>query len=141
MNIKERNKRLADFFVECAAILEKKGGDYNPDGVAFSEIKKEAEDLGLRPEQVMLVLAGKHWGAIKTYVKTQKLTTEPIRERLKDLANYMALMAVMLEANKKENKRNEYSSSTGRNTRSHKKAKSRNYKKDSKSSLSLQNRN
>ena len=53
--------------------------------------------LGLRPEQVMLVLAGKHWGAIKTYVKTERLATEPIRERLKDMANYMALMAVMLE--------------------------------------------
>ena len=97
MNISERNLKLGSFFQECQEILEKKGSDYNPDGVAFSEIRGEAEDLGLRPEQVMMVLAGKHWGAIKTYVKTQKLATEPIKERLKDLANYCALMAVMLE--------------------------------------------
>ena len=97
MNIAERNVRLQGVFNECREILEKKGADYNPDGVAFSEIRQEAADLGLRPEQVMLVLAGKHWVAIKTYVKTERLATEPIRERLKDMANYMALMAVMLE--------------------------------------------
>jgi len=91
---------LLEFFADCSIILEKKGADYNPDGVAFSEIRHEADDLGLRPEQVMLVLAGKHWGAIKTYVKTQKLATEPVCERLKDLANYCALMAVMLEDKK-----------------------------------------
>lgn len=99
MNITERNEKLKIFFQECEVILGKKGSDYNPDGTAFSEIKHEAVDLGLRPEQVMLALAGKHWGAIKTYVKTERLATEPIRERLKDLANYCALMAVMLEEN------------------------------------------
>ena len=97
MTIDERNQKLNIFFQECNEILSKKGSDYNPDGVAFSEIRKEAADLGLKPEQVMMVLAGKHWGAIKTFVKTGNLTTEPIRERLKDLSNYCSLMAVMLE--------------------------------------------
>lgn len=100
MDIKVRNIKLANFFEDCLTILENKGSDYNPSGIAFSEIRAEAADLGLKPEQVMLVLAGKHWGAIKTYVKTGKLTSEPIKERLKDLANYCALMSVLLEDQK-----------------------------------------
>lgn len=105
MNIEMRNVKLRGFLNDCCDILESKGRDYNPDGVAFSEIRAEAKDLGLKPEQVLLVLAGKHWGAIKTYVRTGQLASEPVRERLKDLANYCALMAVLLEDNQNEESR------------------------------------
>lgn len=98
MNVNERNIRLHNFFQsECMDILEKKGKDYNPNGVAFDEIYSEASALGLRPEQYLCVLMSKHWGAIKTYCGTGNLTSEPIRERLKDLANYCAIMAIILE--------------------------------------------
>lgn len=102
MNIAERNIKLKDFFKDCCDILEKKGQDYNPDGVAFSEVCKEAKDLGLKPEQYMMVLASKHYGAIKTFCKTGNLTSEPIKERFKDLANYCALIAVLLEDKQNE---------------------------------------
>lgn len=98
MTVQERNDRLKAFFVQdCMEILEKKGKDYNPNGVAFDEIYAEASALGLRPEQYMCVLMSKHWGAIKKFASTGNLTSEPIKERLKDLANYCALMAVMME--------------------------------------------
>ena len=101
MNIKERNEKLAVFFEACEKILEKKGIDYNPDGIAFSEIYGEAAALGLRPESYMGVLMSKHWGAIKSYINTGKAASEPIHERLKDLANYCAMMSVMIEEEKK----------------------------------------
>lgn len=101
MNVETRNQKLREFYNEgCMPILERKGKDYNPTGVAFDEIYAEAAALGLKPEQYMMVLASKHYGAIKTFCKTGNLASEPIQERLKDLANYCALMAVMLEDNK-----------------------------------------
>ena len=100
MDIEQRNTRLDLFFSDCSEILKAKGQDYNPDGIAFSEIRKEAADLGLKPEQYMMVLASKHWGAIKRFANTGRLESEPIKERLKDLANYCAMLSVMLEENK-----------------------------------------
>ncbi len=103
MNLEERNKKLKSFFMdECMPILEKKGIDYSPSKVAFAEIEGEAKDMGLKPLQYMLVLASKHWGAIKTFCRTGILASEPIRERLKDLANYCALMAVLIESKENE---------------------------------------
>lgn len=96
MNIVERNFELKKFFDGCMTILDKKGKDYNPDGKAFSEIINEATSLGLSPEQYMSVLMSKHWGAIKTFCSTKQLASEPITERCKDLANYCALLAVMI---------------------------------------------
>lgn len=97
MNIDERNEKLGVFFQECQDILVKKGKDYNPNGVAFDEIYAEASALGLKPEQYLMVLTSKHWGAIKRYTTMGILESEPIRDRLKDLANYCALMAVMID--------------------------------------------
>ncbi len=97
MNLAERNVKIRQFFDEGLQILEKKGADYNPNGVAFDEIKSEASALNLAPETYMCVLMSKHWGAIKRYSSTSKLESEPIRERLKDMANYCAMMAVMIE--------------------------------------------
>lgn len=97
MNIAERNEELNEFFAECTTILEKKGRDYNPDDVAFSEVREIAADVGIKPEQVLMVFANKHWQAVKAHAKSGQLASEPIRERLKDMANYMALYAVMIE--------------------------------------------
>lgn len=97
MNIPERNIRLQGFYAEATEILEKKGRDYNPDGIAFSEVKEIAEDVGIKPEQVLMVFANKHWQAIKAHARGGQVASEPIRERLKDMSNYMALYAVMIE--------------------------------------------
>jgi len=96
MSMVERDNSLKDFFIECLAILEKKGADYNPEGVPFSEIKATAAKLGIKPEQVLTVYMDKHWNAIMSHAKKGQLESEPIRERLKDLANYCALYAVMI---------------------------------------------
>ena len=101
MNVQERNEKLAGFFGECQGILEKKGKDYNPDGTAFGEWDKQAEATGLMWRQVVLVLMWKHWSAVVSFMKGGRLESEPIRERLKDLANYCALVAVKLEADEK----------------------------------------
>lgn len=96
MNMLERDDYLMRFFSECGDILKKKGADYNPEGVPFSEIKATAAKLGIKPEQVLTVYMDKHWNAIVSHAKRGQLESEPIRERLKDLANYCALYAVMI---------------------------------------------
>lgn len=97
MNMIDRDQKLTRFFNECEEILEKKGKDYNPQGVPFSELYNTAVKLGIKPEQVLAVYMDKHWNAIVSHANRGQLESEPIRERLKDLANYCALYAVMLE--------------------------------------------
>ncbi len=97
MTIDERNKRLDVFFQECRVILEKKGKDYNPDDVAFSEVRNVAKQVGVTPEQALMVFVNKHFSAVMSHAHRGQVESEPIRERLKDVANYMALYAVMLE--------------------------------------------
>ena len=97
MNIDQRNERLAIFFQECTDILKKKGRDYNPDDVAFSEVRNVAKQVGVTPEQALMVFVNKHFSAVMSHAHRGQVESEPIRERLKDVANYMALYAVMLE--------------------------------------------
>ena len=96
MNMEERNLGLEKFFEKGLDTLRKKGADYNPNGVAFDEVKTEASCLGLSPETYICVLMSKHWGAIKRFCKDGEVTSEPAAERLMDLSNYCALMSVML---------------------------------------------
>ncbi len=100
MDLKEQYLKTGDFFIECHKIIEQKGKDYNPSGVAFDKLKEEAEILGMSPEKMLMVYMSKHYAAIQTYVQKGQVETEPIRERLKDMANYCALMAVLIEEKK-----------------------------------------
>lgn len=98
MTLDERNKRIRIFFQECLDIIEKKGRDYSPDGTAFTEWDEAAADMGISWRQLIGVYARKHWSAFMSWVKKGRVESEPIRERMKDLANYMALTAVKLES-------------------------------------------
>lgn len=98
MKLEYREKLTETFFKECQELIVKKGKDYEPTGIAFATLIKEAEDLGMTPEQLLCVHMSKQWSAIKKYAKTGKLESEPIRERCKDLANYCALFAALVES-------------------------------------------
>lgn len=73
-----------------------KGGEYAPGADRLANFKSNAEALGLKPEAVWAVYAGKHWDAIRTYVrdvvegKTRE-RLEPIEGRFHDLIVYLLL--------------------------------------------------
>lgn len=90
------HERLVAFLDECKDLMTQKGKDYNPT-LYFKEVCETADEVGISPVHVLWVLARKHIGAIIRYMKDGQVASEPIRERLKDLANYAALIAVMLE--------------------------------------------
>lgn len=75
-------------------ISDVKSVDYtrqNPD--KLHNFKSVAESAGLRPEQVWLVYAQKHFDAICTYIKSNgQSESEPIKERISDLLNYGELL-------------------------------------------------
>lgn len=96
MDLKERNDRIRDFFREAEAILIAKGKDYNPTGIAFEDIKQTAKDLGVVPEKVLWVFMTKHIAAVRSYIEKGAVASEPVDGRLKDLANYCAMMAVLI---------------------------------------------
>ena len=99
ITIKERHEKTTSFFIECQEILNKKGVNYNPDGMGYTGVESNSKKLGIYPEKYLWTHASKHIEAIYSYVRGE-IPSEEITDRLKDLANYAALIAVYIE-NKK----------------------------------------
>ena len=78
---------------EASELLNTKGKDYSANDDHFDNFKRQAEALGLKPEQVWAVYASKHWDAIMSFVRTGALASETIESRLLDLRNYLDLLA------------------------------------------------
>lgn len=77
---------------EILALNEKKGRDYAGDEDVVSNFKRNAEALGVTPEIVWAVYAGKHWDAIQTFCREGDVASEPISGRLRDLIVYCLLL-------------------------------------------------
>jgi hypothetical protein len=58
---------------------------------------EDATSLGLSREQVLMVLAHKHWRGIVTYVNGHRSQREDVRGRIKDLRMYLALLWGMVD--------------------------------------------
>ena len=91
---------------EEIAIMCSKGKDYtrnSPD--KLSNFKEAAQEIGIKPEQVIYTHMKKHWAALTTYIKTGKLSGEPIESKILDIRNYLALLRALIEEKKiEENK-------------------------------------
>lgn len=70
----------------------RKGHDYAGDADALANFKEQAKAVGLTPEQVWGIFAGKHWAAVMTYVREGDVASEPIEGRLHDIILYAFLM-------------------------------------------------
>ena len=96
----ERTARVEAFFKDCIDLQKTKGKDYTTDGDAFKNLKEEADVIGSTPEKVLWISLQKHYKAMTRYCKEGKLESEPIESRLKDLANYISLMYVLIGTRK-----------------------------------------
>lgn len=69
-----------------------KGSDYAGDEDALANFKLHAGQLGLTPEQIWAVYAGKHYDAILTYVREGDVKSEPVEGRILDMILYLYLL-------------------------------------------------
>jgi len=95
MNLVEQNQHAGQFFGECMEILNTKGKDYTPEDESLKEVREIAAEAGITPRQVLWVYLRKHVSAIQRWVSVGKVESEPVAGRLRDLANYAALMRVL----------------------------------------------
>lgn len=101
ITMQQRDKEIGVFFKYAQEMVTSKGKDYNPTGIAFRDLKENAEAMGLTKEQVLGVYMAKHYAAVQSFIKDPgRTTSEPVQGRLMDLANYCAMLAVMIEAEK-----------------------------------------
>lgn len=95
MNLVRQVEESQAFFQSCMDIFKVKGPDYAPDSVAFREVLDTARELGTSPEKVLWVHFKKHYTAVKKYILDGRVESEPLEGRLRDLANYVALLHVL----------------------------------------------
>jgi hypothetical protein len=94
---KDRTKQVEAFFKACVILQKTKGKDYTTEGDAFKDLCDEAEAMGIKPEQVLWVSMNKHYKAVRKYCRYGQTESEPIDSRLKDLANYVSLLFVLIK--------------------------------------------
>lgn len=89
-------------FDDCRALGVNKGGEYAGDDDRLDNFRRNGDRLGLPMETVWAVYAGKHWDAIQQFIKDrqlgkERLRTEPMAGRAKDLIVYLLLFIAMLD--------------------------------------------
>lgn len=89
---------LDNFTKDMYATLNVKGGEYSSDRDRLENFKRGAQMTGADPRQIALIYMAKHFDAIGSFVRDPTMpTSEPIRGRFIDLANYAVLMAALVE--------------------------------------------
>ncbi len=91
---------LREHFDTIVGINQTKGHDYAGDEDALANFKSQAEALGLTPEQVWGVFAGKHWAAVMTFIREGDVASEPIEGRIHDIILYGFLLLGLIEEKK-----------------------------------------
>ena len=96
MTITEFTAFQNQLFGECVTMASTKGSEYSHKDDAHKNFIRLGEKLDLPPEKVLMVYLTKHLDSIDSYVKggmNPEELTEPIRGRVIDAINYLALLA------------------------------------------------
>lgn len=99
---------MSDVYGKLVDLNNKKGHDYAGDEDALANFKNHAAELGLTPEQIWGVYAGKHYDAIKTYVREGAVASEPIEGRIEDMILYLFLLYGLVVERREEDKLHEF---------------------------------
>jgi hypothetical protein len=107
MKAKEFDKLVNDTVDACKEILISKGGEYAHGDDRLDNFKRNAEQMGLTPEDVWMIYFRKHLDAITTAVKDirmgkTRVVSEPLDGRFDDAINYLMLgKALFIDRRKK----------------------------------------
>ena len=93
-----RAKHTETQFMMC----DKKSEDYASEEDRLLNFKRSGGNVGLSPEMVLMVFAGKHFDAINSFVRAggKDDRSEPIIGRIYDLQNYLDLLIGLIEEGK-----------------------------------------
>lgn len=95
MTILEMNASMRQFLDRCYAIIEVKNVDYHPESVPMLGIFRTASETSVSAKQVLWGQMHKQISAVRSYVIAphgQRVESEPIGQRLADVANYANLI-------------------------------------------------
>jgi len=95
-----RDPKLFNLLNDCIKILDVKGNDYTVgagDKDRLFNFRSAAQQIGGSMLQVWYVYFYKHLTSVQRYVKDGKVESEPIRERIKDLINYLYLLTLIID--------------------------------------------
>lgn len=94
-------------FQKVQFLRDTKGGEYAGDTDALANFRRNAASLGLNPETIWAVYAGKHWDSIQQFIKdleagVSRTRTESILGRIDDLITYAILLKALYHARSEE---------------------------------------
>lgn len=67
------------------------------DGDNLSNFYRLGREIDLPPEKILYVYAKKHWDGVVAWINGYRSQREDVRQRLKDLRMYMALLWAIVE--------------------------------------------
>lgn len=97
MTVNEFNQGMRVFYTECLNIMETKGKEYAREDQVLTDVRELAVAIGSTIVGVLFVYMWKHITALRYFVRNKGVESEAIRSRLKDIANYAGMLAVVLE--------------------------------------------
>jgi hypothetical protein len=101
MTIDDRTLFIAKLMEDCLKVLDSKGRAYSGNDEANANFIRTAQDSGLTKYQIWMVFFNKHKDSILNAIKDSPTNphdaTEGLRGRIIDGANYLMILASMLE--------------------------------------------
>lgn len=95
-----KNDRFADLFHDAVRTLRAKNADYSGKDDRIANFRRLSVDLGLPMRQVWFVFFSKSLDAIRTYARDGQVESEPIRQRIIDAIDYLALLDMIVAEEK-----------------------------------------
>lgn len=92
MDKREFRHLIDDTYKTLIDLTQSKGEEYSRDTDQLANFKRQAEELHMTPEKVLMVYLNKHLDAVKSFVKTGKIYSEPISGRIDDAILYLILL-------------------------------------------------
>ena len=102
MNKQQFRTLLDDVHRNLVNLTATKGEEYSGDADQLSNFKRQAAELGMEPEKVLMVYLSKHLDAIKSYTRTKKEFSEPIEGRINDAILYLILLTGLISDRRSE---------------------------------------
>ena len=98
MEIEEGLDRYAAEVDKELATYRKAQKEYANDPNIFANFNRIAERLGLRPQEVLIVYAMKHWDGILSWLDGNETQREDVSGRIEDLRVYLQILNLMNQA-------------------------------------------
>lgn len=96
MTFEDVDKIMVKMHEEEMAIARTKGREYTQ-GDRLDNFKRIAAELGISSKQVLWVYLKKHLDSIASYIKHEKVLSEPIEGRIMDARVYLTLLRGLIE--------------------------------------------